>query len=123
MEQHVRILAWINLILGGLGVAAAVVVGSLFGFVGLFTGDLAAAGGFAFFGALMTVFIAIFCVPQLIAGWGLLKYAEWARILTIILSVLSLPGFPVGTLAGGYGLWVLFNDETIALFRARQAIG
>jgi hypothetical protein len=36
--------------------------------------------------------------------------------LTIILSALDLPGVPIGTALGVYGLWVLLKPETERLF-------
>jgi hypothetical protein len=55
-------------------------------------------------------------VPAIIAGIGLLSYQPWSRILTIVLSVLGLLNFPIGTVLGVYGLWVLFNSEAVRLF-------
>jgi uncharacterized membrane protein (DUF2068 family) len=51
-------------------------------------------------------------VPSLIAGIGLLKQKRWARILAIVLAILALASFPVGTAAGVYTLWVLTHRET-----------
>jgi hypothetical protein len=43
---------------------------------------------------------------------------SWARILVIILAILNLILFPIGTVIGIYTLWAMFNDETKALFEA-----
>jgi hypothetical protein len=51
-------------------------------------------------------------IPSLIAGIGLLKQKGWARTLAIVLAVLALVSFPVGTAAGVYTLWVLTHRET-----------
>jgi hypothetical protein len=53
----------------------------------------------------------------LLAGWGLLNFKEWARILAIVISALNLLGFPIGTILGAYGLWVLLNKDTAPLFQ------
>lgn len=47
----------------------------------------------------------------LFAGFGLLEYQSWARPLTIILSLINLLHFPLGTALGLYGLWVLISAE------------
>jgi uncharacterized membrane protein len=57
-------------------------------------------------------------IPDIIAGIGMLERRPWARILGIVLSILGLLNFPLRTVAGVYGLWVLFNPETEARFRA-----
>ena len=57
-------------------------------------------------------------IAYALAGYGLLKYKSWARILAIILAILNLILFPIGTVIGIYTLWAMFNDETKALFEA-----
>ena len=56
----------------------------------------------------------------LLAGWGLLKYQRWARIVTIVLSCFDLLNFPFGTAIGVYGIWVLFSPQATALFERRD---
>ena len=51
------------------------------------------------------------------AGFGLLQHKSWARILAIILAIINLPLFPIGTALGIYTLVILFNEEAKALFR------
>jgi hypothetical protein len=45
-----------------------------------------------------------------------LKYQQWGRILALVLAVLNLLAFPIGTALGSYTLWVLLNDEAELLF-------
>jgi hypothetical protein len=56
-------------------------------------------------------------LPNLLAGWGLIKHRPWARPLTIVLSVLNLFAFPFGTALGAYGIWVLFQAGALDFFR------
>jgi hypothetical protein len=65
----------------------------------------------------VTIVVLVFSLPGLIAGVGLLSFRPWARILTIVISVLELPAFPFHTALGVYGLWVLLSVEGTALFR------
>jgi hypothetical protein len=55
-------------------------------------------------------------LPSLAAGYGLINYKEWARVLGIVLSAINLINIPLGTIVGAYGLWVLLNKETERLF-------
>jgi hypothetical protein len=48
------------------------------------------------------------------AGWGLWQREPWARIVAIILGVISLLHFPLGTALGIYTLWVLLPNEAAA---------
>lgn len=129
METHVKVLGVLNIILGGMGVMAALIIllifGGTAGIVGATAhGDpearfvvplLSAIGGGLFF------LIIALSVPGIIAGIGLLKFRPWARILTIILSVLNLLHIPFGTAVGIYGLWVLLSRDTERLFAEQPA--
>jgi hypothetical protein len=124
MEGHVKILAILYIVFGALGVLLALLILTIFGgvagIVGSVTQDqpdarialpiIGAVGGF------IAILLLILSAPNVVAGVGMLKYQEWARILTIVLSILNLPFIPFGTILGVYGLWVLFNQQTIALF-------
>jgi len=129
MQQHVKVLAILHIVLGGLGVVAALIAmaffGGLAGLAGISTsGDRGAgviAGGvLGLIGAVIMIVVLVISVPGLIAGIGLLSFQPWARILTIILSALELPGFPFHTALGIYGLWVLLSNEGTALFRGQS---
>jgi uncharacterized membrane protein (DUF2068 family) len=62
-----------------------------------------------FLGAIGMV-ISAFAIAGLIAGWGLLSHASWARMLAIVLGCISLIHFPFGTALGIYTLWVLLPE-------------
>jgi hypothetical protein len=124
MEQHVKILGVLYVVIGGLGVAAALVVFGIFGGIA----GMAHAGRnpeaapfFVLLGSLVMTIVLAISLPSVIAGVGLLYFRPWARILTIILSVLHLFSIPVGTALGIYGLWVLLQQGTELLFRRAQA--
>jgi hypothetical protein len=127
MQQHVKILAILHIVLGGLGILAAVIAmaffGGLAGFVGVSDNShdgLVGSAVLGLIGAAITIFLLVISLPGLIAGIGLLSYRPWARIVTIILCVLELPAFPLHTALGVYGLWVLLSNEGTALFSTQQ---
>ncbi|MFN7938760.1 MAG: hypothetical protein U0R19_35855 [Bryobacteraceae bacterium] len=127
MDTHVKILGILHVVFGALGLLAGLFVMALFGgiagLVGAFGngGDSIIAipilGGI---GALVLIACLVLSLPGLIAGIGLLKYRSWARVLTIILSVLNLFNFPFGTALGVYGLWVLLSADTQRLFNGHS---
>jgi hypothetical protein len=51
----------------------------------------------------------------ILAGWGLMDRQPWARMLTMVLGILSLPDIPFGTALGIYSLWVLSKVTDLAL--------
>ena len=125
MEQHIKVLSVLFIILGILGIVVAVA------FLALGAGTAAtilsqddsneARVGAAWAGGCITFIAALFgimAIPSIIAGWGLSQRKSWARILTIILAILSLPQFPVGTAIGIYALVILFNEESKRILTA-----
>lgn len=126
MEQHVKIISILYIILGALGLLAAVAFfiggGAIAATILSQNGnDPDAQVGAAWAGGCMTflaAFIGILSVPSIIAGWGLGQRKSWARILTLILAVLGLLNFPIGTAIGIYAIIILMNDETKRLFPA-----
>jgi hypothetical protein len=116
METHVKVLGWLYIISGILGLlTAAIVVLAVFG-GGLISGDRTAITVTGIVAAVIGGLIMIVSAPGIIAGIGLLSHQAWARILALVLGILNLPGFPVGTLLGIYTLWVLLDSETSLLF-------
>jgi hypothetical protein len=125
MEQHIKVLSVLFIILGILGIVVAIA------FLVLGAGTAAtilaeddsneARVGAAWAGGCITFVAALFgimSIPSIIAGWGLSQRKSWARILAIILAILSLPQFPVGTAIGVYALVILFNDESKRILTA-----
>ena len=122
MATHVKVLGALFILFGALYVVLAfgstMLLGIVAGIVGTQGGDDAAIGAsvLGFAGAALFVVMLCIGIPGIIAGIGLLKFKRWARILGIVLSAIRLISFPFGTIVGIYGLWVLFNKETEALF-------
>jgi hypothetical protein len=127
METHVKVLGLLQIILGALGIAVALFVLLMFGgLAGLVAatgeeGSEIAAPILGFIGLFAVTFLLILAIPGFIVGIGLLRFRPWARILGIILSILLIIHFPLGTVVGVYGLWVLLTAETEKLFAAKNA--
>jgi hypothetical protein len=129
MQQHVKILAILHIVFGGLGLFAALIVLLVFGGIAsiVHLSDAAPDGVMGgtivgLIGAAISIFLLVISLPQLIAGIGLLSFQPWARILMIILCVIELPGFPFHTALGIYGLWVLLSNEGAMLFNRPAAV-
>lgn len=122
MRTHVKVLGVLQLVFGGFGLLIALGMGMGFSILGAFvgaSGDPDAQVGGAVLGLLGAAAAGLFGVCGALGvacGIGLLMFKSWARILGIVFCALSLIEFPFGTVIGIYGLWVLFNKETEALF-------
>ena len=122
VEQHVKILAILHIVLGSLGVLAALTIMVVFGGIaGLIhvtnNSDVPAAPIIGLIGGVLMIIILVLSFPGIIVGIGLLNFRSWARILAIVLSVLDLIHIPFGTALGIYGLWVLLSPQAEPLFR------
>lgn len=124
MQTHVKVLGWLFIVFSAfyvlLAFGSSMILGMLAALVGAQGGEDAAIGAsvLGFTGAAAFVFWLCLGIPGLLAGYGLLTLKPWARILAIILSAIRLINIPFGTALGIYGLWVLFNKETEAMFSA-----
>jgi|SRR5690349_12830263 hypothetical protein len=119
MQQHVRTLGWLFIVYHAFFDLVALVVLVIMGGAGALAGD---RQGFFISGAVglaIAAVLMIISVPGIIAGIGLLKYQQWARILALIVAVLHLFSFPFGTALGIYAFWVLLNTQAAALFEKR----
>lgn len=116
METHVKVIAWLYIILGILGLLAAGIVVLAVAGGGLISGDRTAITITTIVAAVVGGLLVLLSAPGIVAGIGLLGFHPWARILAIVLSVLNLPGFPMGTILGIYALYVLLDDDTSRLF-------
>ena len=117
MNTHVKVVGWLYIIMSALDLLAAACLSSLIFGGGLISQDQTAMAVTGIVSLVCGGLLLLLAIPGLIVGIGLLKFKEWARILGIILSVLNLLNFPLGTALGIYALIILLNDETTPLFQ------
>jgi len=124
METHVKVLGALTIVFGAMGLFSALMLGFIFGgaatAVGA-SGDPEAAVALPIIGitgVALVAFLVVWSLPGIIIGIGLLSLRPWARIGGIVVSLLCLIAFPLGTILGIYGLWVLFSKDTERLFAA-----
>jgi hypothetical protein len=123
MTSHVKVLAVLQIVYASLGLLLGLFVGALFGGIATIVGfnasldeSAVAVPILALIGGVAASIIIMLSLPRLIAGIALLKYRNWGRILTVIVSILGMIDFPFGTALGIYGLWVMLHKDTLPLF-------
>ncbi len=112
LENHLRILAILWMVLGGLFLIPAALLMFFGGSIHFVMHNREPWAGFIPFllyvigGTLLILAAGGVCV-----GLGLMQHRSWARISAIVLGVLALFHPPFGTALGIYTLWVLLADE------------
>jgi hypothetical protein len=129
MHTHVKVLGGLYLVVSGVFLALAlflaVAMGGAAGIVGAAADPQDAAIAIPVLGiagTMLIVVLSVFALPGLVAGYGLLTFRPWARIVGIVLSAVGLLYFPFGTVLGGYGLWVLLNKDSERVFNTGAPI-
>lgn len=56
-----------------------------------------------------TVLCALSALLQLWVGRAVLDHKNWGRTVGIVIGVLNLPGFPIGTVVGGFIIYYLVS--------------
>jgi hypothetical protein len=94
-------------------------VGALYyigGAVMTIAGLMGAVGAPRSEGVALLLFIGAFGVAQLVVAWGVRAFRPWGRVVGIILSVIGLIGFPIGTLISAYILYLLLSKKGRTIF-------
>jgi hypothetical protein len=120
MKDHVKVIGILWVIFGAFWICLSVF--ALLVFLGVATipnvEDISPAI-LRLIGIIVSSFLGLLGLPQILGGLGLLAGKEWARILVLVLAFLALPNVPFGTALGIYTMIVLFNPETVRLFQGR----
>ena len=122
MDRHISILGMLFVIYHALGLLAGLGLFALLSGIGLFSGDVQAAGILTIIGTGLGLFLVVVSLPGFIAGIGLLQRKSWSRILALIVGFLNLFNVPIGTALGVYTIWVLMNPESERLLSGARAM-
>ncbi len=123
MQVHVPIVGWLLIVSNALFLVIGGLVFLLLVGIGFATREPEPTWILAAVGTFVALLLAALAIPGLVAGAGLLARKSWARILAIVVAVLSLANFPLGTLIGAYALFVLLQDAAAAYVGCCQGTG
>jgi hypothetical protein len=121
LEEHKRLLGILHLVYGGMhgllaliflvafGVPAALIFGGMAG------GDAETLSILLLFALLLGLFFsALFIIPPLVAGYGLLRHRPWARTASLVAAIIEVLNVPFGTALAAYNFWLLFGQRAQA---------
>ena len=101
----------LHLVLGLMNIIAAVIVALVLGGVIAVADDPIAGEVLGIVMLVVSVILGLASLPALVAGFGLLSNASWARVAAIVAAFLNLTSVPYGTGVSIYTLYVVFNDN------------
>jgi hypothetical protein len=121
MDKHINLAGIVHLFLGGLGLlvgAAVLIAFVVFGGVGAAAAisdgaanAIATLGVMGMIGVAVGAFVAVLSLPQMLAGYGLLKRKAWAPMVALVVSAFHLLNAPFGTALALYTGWALLSRD------------
>ncbi|MBN2264243.1 MAG: hypothetical protein JW775_00385, partial [Candidatus Aminicenantes bacterium] len=98
MRDHVKIIGILWIVFGVFSLFLALLAFLFFfGVAEIPNVDDVGPGVLRIIGLVASSFLAVIGLPQIIGGFGLIQHREWARILMLVVSFISLPHVPFGT--------------------------
>jgi hypothetical protein len=116
LRLHVPVLGGLYVVANGALLITGLVALALFWGIGIAVQDLVAYRILTLVGGLALALFALFALPGLIAGVGLLRRRRWARTLALVIGILGLAAFPIGTALGIYAFFVLLQAQADEYF-------
>jgi sorbitol-specific phosphotransferase system component IIC len=116
MDQHIKVVGILSIVFGVLMALLGLFLFGIIAGAGAISGEIEAAWVTGIVGTFVGGLLVLLSLPSIIGGVGLLKRRQWARILIMIVAILSLLNFPFGTAYGVYAIFVLMHEETKPLF-------
>jgi len=116
MEKHINVVAALQIGLSIFNLIIAFLIFTVLKLVGGFVEEPNAESILSIIADILAIVFIVLSVPGILAGMGLYRRKEWARILTLILSVIEVFSFPFGTAIGIYSIWALIQPETVSAF-------
>lgn len=118
--QHIMIVGWLHIVGSAIYFAIAAFLFILLNGIGAASGDRQAFTVLSVVGTSLAAFLSLLALPGIAAGIGLVMRKSWGRVLGIVVGILNLINFPIGTLIGAYTLWVLFQNSASDYFLVEQ---
>jgi len=122
LHQHVNILGWLFIVEHAVLLLVAAFVFVLLVGIGAVSRDPDAFTVLGIVGTVVGLFLAALSLPGILAGVGLLRRRAWGRYLALVVGILGLVNFPVGTLVGVYTASLLLQSSAAEYFAPSQSI-
>lgn len=122
LKLHVTILGWLYIVGNAIFLLIGAFVFMLLAGIGVASGDSQAMAILSVVGTVVGALLAVIAIPGLVAGYGLLARKAWGRVLAIVVGILGLINFPVGTAIGIYAVLVLLQEGATDYFMSPTSV-
>ena len=121
-QDHNKVIGIMHLIWGGFNALMMFFIVPFFlAIIGMISQDPnappEAKAFFGIFGVFMAIFMLVFALPPLIAGYALLKHKSWARVAGIVAACFTAMSMPFGTALTVYTLWFLCGPQGEQMYK------
>jgi hypothetical protein len=116
LQLHVPVVGWLLIVGHAIFLLVGLFVFVLLTGIGIASGERETMTILTTVGTAVGLLLVVLGIPGLVAGAGLLARKSWARILAIVVGILALVNFPIGTAIGVYTLFVLMQDAATEYF-------
>ena len=114
MQRHFVIVAAMYIAIGALNLMALAVIFAIIAAVDLNYSYEPNTQMVLRIAALVAGILSLISVSSMISGFGLYYQKSWAKLPSLIIAVILLPGIPLSTAIGIYALWTLTHVEVAA---------
>lgn len=110
-HTHQKILGALFVAYGALNFTGGIALLASINVVNIFVDEIEVIQLVTFFSRFLGSVLVLTAIPALVAGIGFLQEKDWAKVLALIVGIIYLLFFPIGTIIGIYAIWL--NAQTI----------
>jgi hypothetical protein len=110
-RTHQKIVGALLVAYGALNFTGGIALFASINVVSIFVDEMDVIQLVTMFGRLIGGILLLTSIPTIIAGIGFIQEKEWAKVLALIVGIVLLFFFPIGTLIGLYTIWL--NAQTV----------
>jgi len=110
-KTHQKILGALLVAYGALNFTGGIALLASINIVNIFVDEMEVIQVVTIFSRLIGGVLLATAIPAIIAGIGCIQEKEWSKILSLIVGIIYLLFFPIGTIIGLYAIWL--NAQTV----------
>lgn len=110
-RTHQKILGALLVAYGALNFTGGIALLASINVVNIFVDEMDVVRLVTMFSSVIGGILLVTAIPAIVAGIGFIQEKDWSKILGLIVGIIYLFFFPIGTLIGLYSIWL--NAQTV----------